>query len=83
MKARRANYLHYLLKRDENEMLHTFFMTQWFNETVGDWTQQVKADLEDLNIPCNFEYIISKSPSAFKELVKRQAKGYALQNEAF
>ena len=32
-----------------------------------------------LNILCNFEYIRSKSPSAFKELVKRQAKGYALQ----
>ena len=79
VKARRANYLHYLLKRDESEMLHTFFMTQWFNETAGDWTKQVKADLEDLNIPINFEFIRSKSSSAFRELVKRQAKGYALQ----
>ena len=74
VKARRANYLHYLLKRDKHEMLNTFFMTQWFDETVGDWTQQIKLDLEDLDIPCNFEFIRSKSATAFKELVKRKEK---------
>ena len=79
VKARRANYLHYLLKRDKHEMLNTFFMTQWFDETVGDWTQQIRLDLEDLDIPCNFEFIRSKSATAFKELVKRKAKEYALK----
>ena len=78
VKARRANYLHYILKREENEMLYTFFMTQWHNETNGDWTQQIKTDLSDLEIPCDFEVIKSKSTWAFNSLVKRQAKKYAL-----
>ena len=48
-------------------------MTQWFNETVGDWTQQIKIDSEQLDILCNFEFKWSKSSTAFKELVKRKA----------
>ena len=79
VKARRANYLHYILKREENEMLYTFFITQWYNETNGDWTQQIKTDLADLEIPCDFEFIKSKSTLAFNSLVKRQAKEYALK----
>ena len=78
IKARRINYLHYILTRKENEMLYTFFKTQWHNETPGDWTQQIKLDLEDLGIPCNFEYIKSKSINSFKKLVKTKAKQYAL-----
>jgi 3-deoxy-D-manno-octulosonate 8-phosphate phosphatase KdsC-like HAD superfamily phosphatase len=78
LKARRANYMHYLLKRKENEMLHTFFITQWFNETVGDWTEQLKIDLADLGIPCDFDFIRSKSSTVFKEMVKRKSKEYAL-----
>ena len=54
-------------------------MTQWFNETVGDWTQQMKLDLEELDIPWNFEIIRSKSSTTFKELLNRKAKGYALR----
>ena len=79
IKARRVNYLHYILKREENEMLYTFFMTQWHNETNGDWTQQIKIDLEDLEIPCDFEFIKSKSRSSFKSLVKAKSKEYALK----
>ena len=78
IKARRANYLHYILNRNEDEMLYNFFMTQWHNEITGDWTQQIKVDLEDLGIPCDFDFIKSKSSTAFKSLVKRQAKQYAL-----
>ena len=78
IKARRVNYLHYVLQRQENEMLYTFFMTQWHNETPGDWTQQIKIDLEDLKIPCDFEFIKSKSSCSFKSMVKIKAKEYAL-----
>ena len=73
IKARRVNYLHYILKRKENEMLYTFFMTQWNNETPGDWTQQIRIDLKDLEIPCNFEFIKSKSSLSFKTIMKRKS----------
>ena len=78
IKARRVNYLHYILTREESEMLYTFFITQWHNETPGDWTQQIKIDLEDLQIPCDFEFIKSKSDYSFKAMVKIKAKEYAI-----
>ena len=80
IKARRINYLYYLLTRDEKEMLSTFFMTQFYNETEGDWTQQVKIDLEDFGIPCDFDYIRAKSNLTFKALVKIKAKEFALNS---
>ena len=78
LKARRVNYLHYILTREESEMLYTFFITQWHNETPGDWTQQIRIDLEDLKIPCDFEFLKSKSDFSFKAMVKIKAKEYAL-----
>ena len=78
LQARRINYLYYLLTRREEEMLSTFFKTQWFNEIEGDWTKQIKLDMEAFNIPCDFEYIRSKSKEGFKNLVKKRAKEVAL-----
>ena len=79
IKARRINYLQYILKREENEMLYTFFMTQWYNEIDGDWTKEIKLNLEEFGIPCDFAYIKSMSKFSFKSLVKRKAKEYALR----
>ena len=44
IQARRINYLYYLLSRNESEMVHQFFTTQWFNPTPGDWTETVQRD---------------------------------------
>ena len=60
IKSRRINYLHYLLTRKETEMLSIFFFTQWNNPTKGDWCEQIKSDLEEFGISCNFELIIPK-----------------------
>ena len=79
IKARRINYLHYLLSRDKTEMMSIFFFTQWANPTRGDWSEQVKIDLEEFEIPINFEEIKSKSKEAFKRKVQIKAKEYALK----
>ena len=79
IKARRINYLYYLLSRDESEMISSFFFTQWNNPCRGDWTDQIKIDLEDFGIDCNFDFIRSKSQWAFKNMVKNKAKEYALK----
>ena len=79
IKARRVNYLHSVLSREKTSMLYTFFISQWNNPYKGDWTELVQRDLEDLNIPCSFEYILSKSKEAFKRLVKVKAKEFALE----
>ena len=79
IKSRRINYLHYLLTRKETEMLSIFFFTQWNNPTKGDWCEQIKSDLEEFGISCNFELIKSKTKNAFKNLVKIKAKEQTLK----
>jgi hypothetical protein len=54
-------------------------MTQWYNEIDGDWTKEIKLNLEEFGIPCDFAYIKSMSKFSFKSLVKRKAKEYALR----
>ena len=79
LKGRRVNYLHSILRRDPKSMLYKFFITQWNNPTNGDWSLQVKEDLEDLEINCSFDFIKSKSTDTFKNLVKKKVKSYALK----
>ena len=79
LKGRRVNYLHSILSRNQKSMVYTFFITQWLNPTKGDWCLQVKEDLADLDIPCSFEFIKSKSKQAFKNLVRNKVKSYALR----
>ena len=61
-------------------MLYQFFTTQWTRPTRGDWTETVKADLEEFEIPQDFEYMKSKSKESFKRLVKKQGRKVALRN---
>ena len=49
-------------------------MEQW-----GDWTKEVRVNLEEFGIPCNLGYIKSMSESKFRNLVKITAKEYALR----
>ena len=60
-------------------MLSTFFKTQWYNEIEGDWTKQLKIDLDEFGLPCDFSYYKSKSKNSFKSLVKIKAKEVALR----
>ena len=59
-------------------MLYTFFITQWNNEVEGDWTKEIKLNLEEFGIPCDFTYLKSMSTLSLKNMVKRKAKEVAL-----
>ena len=76
IKARRINYLHYLLKLPNGDMLSKFFSTQWNHSTKGDWTEQVKLDLLDFGLPRDLETLEKQSVSFFKNLIKKKAKEY-------
>ena len=67
VKARRISYLHYLVTRNQSEMLYMFFITQWNNPCRGEWIETVKKDLEDMEIIIDFNYLKSKSREAFKK----------------
>ena len=50
LKARRLNYLKYLVNRNEKEMIHKFFFAQWNHPTTNDWTMQARQDLTDFDL---------------------------------
>ena len=79
IKAHQINYLQYLVTRSEHEMLHKFFICQWYHPVRGDWKETVKEDLKDFDIPCDFQFFKSKSKESYKRLVKIKAKEYALK----
>ena len=79
IKTRRLNYLHHLVTRNESEMLWKIFTTQWNNPTKGDWSEQVKEDLELFGICPDLDWIKSKSKFSFKRLVKSKAKELGLE----
>ena len=80
LKARRLNYLQYLVKLPEEDMLSKIFHCQWLVNNQQDWTRQVKKDLEDFNLPTDLDYISKKSVFSWKNLVKKNARTYELRN---
>ena len=76
IKARRINYLHYLLKLSRSEMLSNFFYTQWEHSVKLDWTEQVKKDLSDFGLPRDLESLENLSVKYCKNLIKKKAKEY-------
>ena len=59
-------------------MLSTLIWNQWYNETEGDQTQQIKIELDDFTIPCELEFSRSRSKTGFKQMVKIKAREFAL-----
>ena len=78
LKSRRLNYLHYLVKENENSMLSKFFYAQWNSEARNDWTAQIRLDLADFSLPEDLDFIKSKSDFSFKKLVKVKALEYTI-----
>ena len=78
LKARRLNFLHYLVNRDESEMLYKFFSAQWNHPSENDWTTQARQDLADFGLEPDLNLIKSKSKWSFKTLIKIKAKEFAL-----
>ena len=76
VKARRINFLHYLLSLKEGEMIQQVFSVQWNNPARNDWTNLVKKDLVDFKIDMNLSNIKNLSEWAFKNRVRKQAYEY-------
>ena len=49
LKARRINYLFYILRKSQSDMLYRFFIAQWRYPSKQDWAELVKKDLIDFN----------------------------------
>ena len=77
IKGRRAKYLHYLVNTEDESMLSKFFKTQWDFPARGDWVIQCKQDLNDFNLPEQFDFYKGKSQEAFKVLIDKKCKEFA------
>ena len=77
IKSRRVKYLHSILRRNPKSMLGSFFVTQCNFPCKGDWSEIVKQDLEDLELPRIFDTIRSQSKDSLKNLVKKKTYEYA------
>ena len=42
-------------------MLHKMFLTQWKYPVRGDWTEQTKQDLKDLDIQISLDQLKAKA----------------------
>ena len=73
IKSRRLNYLHHLITRAEEEMIKKTFTTQWNNPTRGDWSEQVRDDLNTFGMSDDLDWIKAKSKSSFKNIIKSKA----------
>ena len=76
IKARRINFLHYLLRRNETEMIYQIFSVQWNQPTKNDWTYFVKQDLLDFRIESDLLNLKNISEWSFKNLVRKKANEY-------
>ena len=79
LKARRLNFLWYILNEDEESLIRSFFGAQRENPSERDWIQTIKQDLNDLDISLSMEEISKISKLEFKELVKKAVRELAFK----
>ena len=79
LKARRVNYLQYLLKLPKSEMLSNIFYCQLYDKNPNDWSEQVKKDLVELNLTTNLKNIENMSQFRWKNMVKKKVKVFELE----
>lgn len=77
--SRRLNYLHNILKRQENEMLLKVFKAQEENPLQGDFVTLVKDDFKLIDVPYDENRIKSMSKKQFKIFVKKKIREAAFK----
>ena len=78
IKVKRLNYLHYLLKQNEESMLYKVFDTQWkYPSARNEWTEQIKKDLIEFGFGTDLSNLRKISVNSFKNQVKRKSKEVA------
>ena len=73
-------FLHYILKRKEDDLLQKFFKAQMNNPVKTDWCTQVKLDLEEFGIEDDLEYLTTLSKYKMSKMVKEAYKGKAFDD---
>ena len=77
LKCRRIMYLHYLLNKDEDDMIFKFLMAQIKNPKKNDWYLDVENDMKDLKIDLSHQELKNISKQSLAKLLKEKAKNKA------
>lgn len=68
--SRRIMYLHNILNKSSNELIHRVYLAQRDNPTKGDFVELVKADLERIGIDYDEEWFKGLTKVQFKQHIK-------------
>ena len=71
IKTRRLMFLHYILNQNENSLILKFFEAQKQNPVKGDWSEQIKSDIKEINLQLTFDEIKILSQESFRLKVRR------------
>jgi exonuclease III len=74
----RLSYLKTILSRDEDEITKKVYRAQMNDPTPGDWVNQVKTDLQELELNVSEGDIAKMSDAQFKTLLKEKVRKKAL-----
>ena len=72
IKQRRISYLHHLLSRNEDELIHKVYMAQKRKPVKGDWALTVLQDLIDINFDISEKQIKLTRKNNFKLKLKQK-----------
>ena len=72
-------FLHYLLSRDENELVSQVLKAQMDDPIKGDWILTIKQELEDFDLNLCMETIKQLKKEKFKNIIKKACKKAAFK----
>ena len=79
IKSRRIMFLHYILNQKENSLIFKFFKAQLENPVKGDWSEQVKSDISEIDLKLTMEEISMLSRESFRTKLKKAINAAAFK----
>ena len=73
-------YFHYILNKNENDMIFKSLKAQQRNPKKNNWCVNVKNDLKEFNINFSHEEIKNMSKDTLKILIRKKSRGKALED---
>ena len=78
IKSRRINYLHNILKKDDEELVKEIYYAQKESPVEGDFCKLVAADMDHVEMNMSENEISNIKKEAFKKIVKKKVTEAAL-----
>ena len=79
IKSRRIMFLHYILNQKQDSLIFKFFQAQLENPVKGDWSEQVKSDISEIDLKLTMEEISILSKEAFRTKLKKAINAAAFK----